>query len=167
MDFISYLDAVLRSEPHDWIVTSDPIGLQTLDQVEAHEAGGKVSRYVNVYGVDTIATLRSNLSIQLALYSGPRDQSPFSDALTDKFPDKSVTRYWVHMLWNGTTVYRDFILSVDGARALMPFPSVGGTSVPARQATFAELVDGLFSNGEFENYFQRAGLNRSSDRWPR
>ena len=89
-----------------------------------------------------------------------------------KFPDTQVRASFADVIWNGMLVHREQALSVDGGRAILPWPRPWGTTEPGghtpiqvgnqvteTEVALARLVHGFeHAPAEFDNYFERAGF---------
>jgi hypothetical protein len=106
------------------------------------------------------AVLRSDLGISLEW--GHTVTDPVSEQWTERFADKHAVGIYVDVLYNGIVVFRDYAISVDGGRCILPHPKMdeGGTcTATMRQEALARTVHAL-SGGryDFEDYMRRSGI---------
>jgi hypothetical protein len=154
MDFETYVGIVLASSRDDWITVERPIGLLVVGE-QGPEAP------------NAVATYRRDLSIQMAEFNDPSN-IPFREDWLKTFPDPIATRCRVHLLWNGSSIFSQSVLNVDGGRCFLPVPSPKTLEVSEGLHTFVSLVDEVFggSESEYPRYFKQASLKVLPGEWP-
>jgi hypothetical protein len=154
MDFETFVGIVLASSPDDWIVVEQPIGLLV--------AGDEGPEPPN-----SVATYRKDLSIQMVEFNDPSNRA-FQEEWLKALADPEASRCWVHLLWNGHSIFRQFVLNVDGGRCFLPVPNVTTLEVTGGLNTFVALVDEVFGGSQsvYAEYFRRARLTIIPGRWP-
>ncbi len=139
------VDAIVQSERRDWVtIESGPLyGYDAPNQ----------SRTVHVY--------RPDIAISAVL--GAPSNTPAPGWVTN-FPDKTASVYYMSLFHHGALVYQDEVISVDGGRATLPFPTAHGSlDVPRR---YAESVRAFQDHATFDDYFARAQLKIIERPWP-
>jgi hypothetical protein len=163
MTFDKLTETVLRSSAQDWVKALHPLGLHILEEYSKDTE----THWLRSFGVDEVATFREDISIQMADFTGPGDDHPFHEAWLDNFADKQAHRRWVHLLWNGHTVFRQFVLSVDGGRCTLPIPNPRTLDVPEGLSAFVNLFHDVFgANSSYGEYFRSAGFRIIPGSWP-
>ena len=106
------------------------------------------------------AVLRDDVSVSLEW--GHLVTDPVSEVWTERFSDKHAVGIYVDVLYEGGVVYRDYVISVDGGRCILPHPKVseGGTcTATMRQEALARTVHALAGGRyDFEDYMRRSGI---------
>jgi hypothetical protein len=106
------------------------------------------------------AVLRTDLSVALEWGRGVTD--PVSDGWTQRFTDKHAVGLYVDVMYTGSVVYRDYAISVDGGRCILPHPQIGDDgkcTTSVRQAALARVVHALSGGSyDFEEYMRRSGI---------
>lgn len=115
----------------------------------------------------TFYILREDASISLAFGAPHRDGEAWSpEPWSQGFADKKVYGYWLDVRYNGVTIHRDLIMSVDGGRAYLPAgtlitePNKGIVGMKTNQSDVARarLIDLLSGSYEFDSYLTRANI---------
>lgn len=84
----------------------------------------------------------------------------FKEDWANANPDPKASSFSVFVTWNGSPVYDDYLVVVDGGRCYMSPPEVGSTNVPQHRYRLARLLDSIGHGiSEFETYFERSGLS--------
>lgn len=139
-----------------------------MTKIESSDAGDWV-QVVDFYEEkhSTFYVLREDASITLAFGADHKDGEGWDHELWSQiFADKKVYGSYVDVRYNGATIFRDLILSVDGMRAYLPSGSVvseNGKGVVGMKATQPEvararLLDRLAGHQEFDSYMSRANI---------
>lgn len=111
--------------------------------------------------------LREDVSITLAFGADHNEAEGWDhESWSHGFPDRKVYGEYLDVRYNGTTIHRDLILSVDGHRAYLPSGSiigdqergVVGMAVTQTEVARARLIDRLSGHQEFDTYLSRAGI---------
>ncbi len=132
------LNAVLGSDPDEWEYIADWTGDTNPER----------------------AVLRRDLRVSIEW--GRTVTDPVSEQWTMRFADKHARGIYVDVLYEGDVVFRDYAISVDGGRCILPHPRIqenGGCTATTRQEALARTVHAL-SGGryDFEDYMRRAGI---------
>lgn len=133
---------VLESDSrHDWSVHSD------------------TTKTVSSYKHDV------NLRLEMRNDDSGIQCTDFKEPWANKFPDRSATGYWCDLYYGSTHVARYVLVSVDGARALLPIPKRGPPGQRPNQVLpieykAAEIQDTL---NTLEQYMRGAGLTVAQD----
>jgi hypothetical protein len=102
------------------------------------------------------------LDLGVALEWGRMVTDPVSERWTERFTDKHAVGLYVDVLYFGAVVFRDYVISVDGGRCILPHPKptdTGGWTATARQEALARTVHGLAGGSyDFDDYLQRSGI---------
>lgn len=159
MDFAAYMDAIIASDEGEWLCVARPVFLQ-----DCQEMSGPSGHWVEVAGHHSLYTLRTNLSIAIAVGLPHRDD--FADAWVKGFPDTKARSHFIDLLWCGRPIHRLIGVAVDGGRATLPLPIGDTLEVPKRAATFFKLLDGISGGDVFADYFKMAGFSPVDVAWP-
>jgi hypothetical protein len=132
------LNTVLGSDPADWEYIADWRGDANPER----------------------AVFRLDLSVSLEW--GRTVTDPVSERWTERFADKHAVGLYVDVLYHGAVVFRDYVISVDGGRCILPHPKVGaagGWTATRRQEALARAVHALAGGSyDFEDYMRRSGI---------
>ena len=91
----------------------------------------------------------------------------FEEEWATRFPDRKACGASADVFYNGTLVFRDDFVIVDGGRTMLPMPPRRDTlDVPADHARFIRLLDRFEGVSSFDEYFKRAGLRLNDETWP-
>lgn len=96
-----------------------------------------------------------NLRIETSIDDEHVQNENFTAAWANRNPDPSAKGYYYDLYYNSTLIKRFVLVSVDGARALLPPPGVGTTVVSKINYKVAQLFD----SGDLNDYFNTAGLS--------
>jgi hypothetical protein len=110
------------------------------------------------------ATFKSDVSI--AMRWGRSCNSDFSEDWTDKFLNKEAASQYVEIFFNGSPVFKDIYVSVDGDKGILPMPKLPSLEVPSRALYFAGLLHTLSRNQLFGYYVQLSGIKETDEPWP-
>ncbi len=180
-------DEVLRtiesSDLDEWHVImcwgEGPSYLDQMQVADITEAGsGQKRQEIDVASHTLRAAFKPDLSLNIAAGLRPEGDERLSFDWAN-FPDPKIRASLVDVFWNGALVYRDQVLTVDGGRAVLPWPHPIGTSaldsvsstdwkmrhvqignmVTPFELALARLVHG-FERGprEFDRYFSQSGI---------
>jgi len=132
------LDAVLASHPADWEYIADWRGDSNPER----------------------AVLRPDVSVSLEW--GRTVTDPVAEPWTARFADKHSVGLNVDVLYHGAVVFRDYLISVDGGRCILPHPKVDearGWTATKRQEALARAVHSLAGGSyDFDDYLRRSGI---------
>lgn len=146
---------------HGYQVTSWPGNEPQITGVEEHVS---------------IAVLRGDIDVRIAWGYDPDfgRKEEYNYFKEHTFPDPSVYVRLADVFYRGALVQRHWLLSVDGARALLPMPTArkkNGASITShdpndfewfvtqRKVNFARLVNGLEERfSDFDDYLRRSGF---------
>jgi hypothetical protein len=132
------LNTVLESSPADWEYIADWQGDANPER----------------------AVFRLDLGV--ALEWGRTVTDPVFELWTERFSDKHAVGLYVDVLYYGAVIFRDYVISVDGGRCILPHPKFddsGGWTATARQEALARTVHGLAGGSyDFDDYMQRSGI---------
>lgn len=144
------METIVRSRPAHWHQISRWGGPSAPD---AHPM-------IAVYVLDAAVTIGFGL-----------DHMPsFEEPWAKKFPDPNASSSFVDVFYNGSLVYRDVYVDVDGGRAKLPLPrQLDILEVPVAKRDFFRLLDTFEAptGSQFDDYFRRAGLTTVDEPWPR
>jgi hypothetical protein len=116
---------------------------------------------------DEHAVLKNHIAVTLAW--GMDDKANFQEDWATAFPDARASSAFVDVFYNGSRVYRDSYVIVDGGRAFLPMPpSPEDLRIAPAYSALIELIAAL-TRGlcEYARYFQRASFLRTDDlAWP-
>lgn len=97
-----------------------------------------------------------NLRFTMSVGEDGIQRKDFQAEWANKFPDPSATGYWHHLYFGSTLIDSFILVSVDGARAILPIPENNSTLVVSPlYYKVAQIHDTL---GTFDQYVTRAGL---------
>jgi hypothetical protein len=132
------INTVLESDPADWESIADWRGDANPER----------------------AVLRLDLGV--ALEWGRMVTDPVSELWTERFTDKHAVGVYVDVLYFGAVVFRDYVISVDGGRCILPHPRLDDSGVwttTSRQKALARTVHGLAGGSyDFDDYMARSGI---------
>ncbi|GAF88006.1 unnamed protein product, partial [marine sediment metagenome] len=77
----------------------------------------------------------------------------------NKHPDPSANRRHYDIYYGASIVESFMLVSVDGARAVLPLPEAGSTTVPVKSYELARCVD---DQNTLDEYIGRSGLTVAS-----
>lgn len=102
-----------------------------------------------------------NLRLAMHITSEGTQCENFTEAWANRHPDPNATGYWCEILYGSTLVARTILVSVDGARALLPVPrqrdSAGNISeILMYDYRIAQIFDTL---GTLDEYIRRSNLS--------
>lgn len=162
MDFPTFIDIISRSAPADWNVETSPLFWQTLPD----PANGL--RDPEVVTHSFVMAYRRDLSITMA-YGMLSREEPRAEWVS-RFPDPRATARYLDFFFNSALVFRDVLISVDGAQCVLPQPNPGPTSpyeVPRRRRDIARLVHQITNPmRDFDDYFGHAQFKAIDEHWP-
>ena len=162
MDVRNYVDTVLASRSEDWLRVDAPIFLQDVRQQIYAVAGQPAQSAITVSGHDELLTLKSNLSIAMAV--GMSHMEDYAGDWALQFPDRAASSEYVDLLWNGMVIHREIVVNVDGGRCVLPLPAPRTSKVPRRRYEFVRLVHALTGpTADYDDYAARAGLTAVDD----
>lgn len=166
------VELVRASAPGDW----DKITPVRLERVVAH---GPEAPEIEIQGHEYLAHYVDELDVALAWGADHRSGEAWEGAWADwaKFPDSRVYGFYGELLWRGSPVYRQLMVSVDGGRAYLPTPNpvlagdaptaaIERWTVKQTEVWLPRLLDGLQRAGggaNFDEYFDRAKLEVVDD----
>lgn len=111
---------------------------------------------------DTTAISRKDVNLRLVVSSEDEgiQNADFKETWANCHPDQSATGYWCDIYYASTRVARNLLVSVDGARAMLPIPRQGGASGKVTEVLpfdhrLAQIFDTL---GSLDSYMVRSGL---------
>lgn len=111
--------------------------------------------------------------VALTVEWGTTVNNQYSDSWVEPFGDKKASSHVAEILYNGTVVYQQFYVSVDGGRCLLPLPKehfkqrdvlaepeVEYLTVTKWAVDFVRLLDEIVQgpHGEYDSYLQKAGF---------
>jgi hypothetical protein len=150
MDIATIVKLVIQSSPKNWL-RLDP----------------KVISLVPDLQVSSYAIYRDDISIAIA-YASEDDSRPFEEAWTSAFSDPTAYKGYGIIFYQGTPILVASVISVDGARALLPLPKVNHSYSPDYLA-FCQLLQQISGSSvdDHSNYVQKAGLTPDAAlSWP-
>jgi hypothetical protein len=114
------------------------------------------------------ASFRQNLSLTLAW--GLVANEDFREAWANGFPDPHASSSYVDFFYNGSLVYREVYVTVDGGRVSLPLPEERDGKLFAARA-YSRLCKLLmsFESGyleKFDDSLTRAGIVLVDEPWP-
>lgn len=136
-------------------------------------SGGSQSNLVGGEAYGNTAIYMPDISITMAF--GLRAVDDFKEDWVERFPKPHASTSLVDLFYNGTLVYRDTYVNVDGDRAKLPLPriirdkktnKVAALQVPRREYQFFSLLDRIEGPSEFDRYFEQAGFEVVDEPWP-
>lgn len=111
---------------------------------------------------DTTAISRKDVNLRLVVSNEDEgiQNADFKETWANCHPDQSATGYWCDIYYASTRVARNLLVSVDGARAMLPIPRQGGASGKVTEVLpfdhrLAQIFDTL---GSLDSYMVRSGL---------
>ena len=166
MTFDELISIVTDSSPEDWHRVHRSGGPLFLYEVAPITAGDDRLVDMSYERHECLAVYRPDVAISLAW--GLSHNRDFKEDWAVKFPDPHASSDYLDIRLNSQIVFRDILVAVDGGRCCLPLPR--GTSrrdVPEKWYHLAKLIHGLERAAvDFDEYFQRAGLKITEDRWP-
>ena len=131
MQLDTIVQTIRTSEPSDW-------------QIE-HRGETQVAFYINDV----------NLRIETTL-DGPDIQAkPFVESWATSHADKNATGYFFNIYYGQTLVAREILVSVDGARALIPLPDQHAKTISEYQYKIGQIYA---NHGSLDDYMGRCGI---------
>lgn len=104
---------------------------------------------------DELGTFTYKKDLNLHINRSPDDRE-FNEPWAKKFPDKNARAVDYKVFYNNSFVDEKMLVSVDGARAVLPLPkSPEDLSVKEENINFASIVD---TGNQFSDYLKRSGL---------
>lgn len=111
---------------------------------------------------ETTAVSKKDVNLRLVVSSEDDgiQNADFKEPWANCHPDQRATGYWCDIHYASTHVARDILVSVDGARAMLPIPRQAGsdgkiTEVLPYDYRLAQIFDTL---GSLDSYLVRSGL---------
>ncbi len=113
-----------------------------------------------------VAVYKPDVSITMAW--GFEANDDYVAEWTKKFSDEKARSFLVDVFYNNALVFREYLVSVDGARAYLPMPDgVDTLTVPVAYNSFVQLIESLSTrSSEYSGYFDRAGFTAVDTPWP-
>jgi len=112
---------------------------------------------------ETTAVSKKDVNLRLVVSSEDEgiQNADFKEPWANCHPDQRATGYWCDIHYASTHVARNILVSVDGARAMLPIPRQAGadgrvTEVLPYDYRLAQIFDTL---GSLESYMVRSGLS--------
>jgi len=175
MTLREYAAEILQSSHDDWTVNvcwGSGSGPSYHDRISVWTTGtGKFSN-IEVKSHSTLASLKTNLSIGIA-WGFPHNED-FKESWANSFPDEHAASAYVDFFYNGTLIFRDVYVSVDGGRAMIPLPDrefdpvtheVRRLTVPLDKHKFFRLLDRLEKVSDFDRYFGQTRIQIVESPW--
>ena len=166
MKLEDYLKVIGTSTQKDWLVTQVPTFLYRLVPVRVGE-----NRSLDFQLQEHTFMLSYKKDLAISMAWGLVDDKGYSDAWSQRFPDKRATSICLDFLYYGSLIFRDVLVAVDGFRCILPQPPADQESppytIPGQQFMIARLVHRLVGpKTNFEDYFKRAGMKPVQEPWP-
>ncbi|GED14806.1 hypothetical protein [Aneurinibacillus migulanus] len=177
MNLTEFMDKVLTAQKEDWTINvcwGGGSGPSYYNNITVWKTGDDEFHSLDIDSHSTVASLKTDLSISLAWGMEHRDN--FMEEWANKFPDPKATSSFIDFFYNGTLVYRDIYVTVDGGRVSIPLPDreiddktyeVTRYSIPKKKYELFKLINGSGSTYDYDNYIQRAGIEIVDDKWPK
>lgn len=122
------------------------------DEVENILATSKKDDWISNDELGTF-TYKKDLNLHINRSSDDRE---FNEPWAKNFPDKNARAVDYKVFYNNSFVDEKMLVSVDGARAVLPLPkSPDDLTVKKSNVNFASIVD---TGNQFSNYMERSGL---------
>jgi hypothetical protein len=168
MTFDELLDTITFSSPEDWHVITcwgSGSGPSYKNRVTFYETYEGEDNILHSDSHATGAVYKANIALTLAF--GLEISKEFDEEWIRKFPNPQASVDIADVFYNNALVFRTVYVVVDGGRTFLPMPAyANGPSVPTRYRAFVRLLDCLSGKlSQFDNYFTRAGLQVTNDRW--
>ena len=153
MNLREYASAIKETTERDWnIITcwGFSAGPSYLERSSVWTTGkGEISN-IEVESQGMVTALKTNLSISIAW--GITSNPDFKEEWANQFPDPSASSHMVDFFYNGSLVFRDIYVSVDGGRCSLPLPDrvfdeetkkVVRHTVPNDKYVFFKMLNGF------------------------
>jgi len=165
MTLEDYLTVVAASKPADWRVTLLPTFMYRV--VPVRTSGGGTADF-ELQEHSTMMTFVKDVRFGMAW--GLVQDKNYNEEWIHKLPNKRAQSVILDFLYNGSIVFRDTLVAVDGWRCILPQP-IDETGppfrVPERRARIAKLTHTLVGpDTNFEAYFKRCGMQLLDKPWP-
>lgn len=134
MDLATIQGTIANSSPEDW-------------QME-HRGETQVVFYKNDVALRIETTL-----------DGPDIQAkPFSEPWATSHASNHAVGYYYNIYYGPTLVSREILVSIDGARALIPIPDLQTNSITRYQYAIGQIYS---NHGSLDEYMRRCGFSVS------
>jgi len=175
MNLQEYASSIIDSTKGDWnIITcwGFSAGPSYLARSSVWTTGKGEFSNMEVESQGMVASLKTNLSISIAW--GITSNPDFKEDWANMFDDPSASSHIIDFFYNGSLVFRDIYVSVDGARCSLPLPDrdfddkthkVRRHTVPKDKYSFFRMFDGFEQVSDFDGYFDRAGFEIVDSPW--
>lgn len=131
---------------------TEPIPIMDYNKVENILATSKKEDWISN---DELGTFTYKKDLNLHINRSPDDRE-FNEPWAKNFPDKNARAVDYKVFYNNSFVDEKMLISVDGARAVLPLPkSPDVLTVKKENVNFASIVD---TGNQFSNYMERSGL---------
>jgi len=118
--------------------------------------------WVRVHGNHEYAYCKAdvNLRIVTSLNDDDIQAKDFVEDWANGFSDARARGYFYNLYYGETLTHRFILVSVDGARAVLPLPDLSTMETSRAQWKAAEIFDSL---GSLDDYARRAGIRVGSE----
>ena len=179
MTFDDYFSLILDSEPKDWEHTGcwgSGSGPSYKNMFTMWGSGGNKRTNIDIESHSAIATFKKDLNISLAW--GITVNDDFQEDWANSNADPKASSHLIDFFFGSTLVTRQYYVSVDGGRAMLPIPKIEwdeATKKP-RSLSISESEDKFFTLFnrinkavilEYEKYREGADFQIVSRKWPR
>ena len=106
-----------------------------------------------------VYTYRHDVDIRVEVRDALEHQRSFTAEWANKHPDPSAYRQHYDIYYRASIVESFMLVGVDGARAFLPLPEPGTTTVPPNSYELARCVD---DQNTLDEYIERSGLTVAS-----
>ncbi|WP_437286640.1 hypothetical protein [Sorangium sp. So ce406] len=173
MNISSFVAQIVNSSAVNWHVIScwgsgsGPSYRYELQTSTTYSSGAPTTS-IDVVSHSLVATFKNDIAITIGW--GLRSLDDFQEDWANGFPDPHASSSFVDMFYNGTLIYRELYVTVDGGRVALPVPEPrdGRLVVPSAYVRLVRLLNSLEAAyaSEFDSYFQRAGMTEVDEPWP-
>lgn len=177
MNLKEYMDVVVNTSVDDWNVIAcwgAGSGPSFYDKFTVWNTGKGEFLNIEVDSHANTAILKSDLSVTIAW--GITHNDDFTEEWANKFSDPKAISSFLDFFYNGSLVYRDIIVAVDGGRCYIPLPDrdiddktyrVKSLTLPSSKYELVKLINEFQSTIDYDMYCKQAGINVIQERWPK
>jgi hypothetical protein len=109
--------------------------------------------------------------VAIAMAWGATAGGAYREPWATRCPDAAARTDYIDIFFNGTLVFRDVFVAVDGDRCYLPLPrNLDDLRVAPEYAQLTALLSTLSlgcGDSDFRTYFRRTGLQIGDLQWPR